>query len=276
MIRHKGKMKEKIECIHFDLDSVLYIPAEFLETTLLMSIRAMIQTGLKASPREALQKLIEIRSINSNAKDHFDRLCLHFNNEYDPIVIAAGIEKYWDCKIGIMTSAPEATPVLSALYHKYPLTIISNGPPLKQAGKIVRLGLGHFFSQYDVELEIEKHFFYSSSEKTELKPHPYLWLKSQKDIGYDFSQAIMVGDRYWNDIFGANRLGMITVKINMGRHADETIEEALEKEWQSEDMLDFFSKQHSKEEIIRLMKPDYTITSLRELEKIIPEIEKNL
>ncbi len=54
------------------------------------------------------------------------------------------------------------------------------------------------------------------------------------------------------------------------------LKKLIEKEWQSEDMKDFFSKQHSKEEIIRLMKPDYTITSLRELEKIIPEIEKNL
>ncbi|MCG2777094.1 MAG: hypothetical protein L6406_15595, partial [Desulfobacterales bacterium] len=89
-------MKRKIECINFDLDSVLYIPSEFLETALRMSVKAMMQTGLKASLNEALQKLIEIRFLNSNAKNHFNELCFYFNKKYDPLIIAAGIEKYWD------------------------------------------------------------------------------------------------------------------------------------------------------------------------------------
>ncbi len=266
----------KIECIHFDLDSVLYIPSEFLETALLVSIRSMIETGLKASPTKALEKLTEIRALNSNAKDHFDKLCLHFNKKYDPLVIAAGIEKYWDCKIGIMTSAPETTPVLTALYHKYPLAIISNGPPLKQAGKIVRLSLSHFFSQYDVERKVQKHFFYSTDKMKRMKPYPHLWLQCQKDLGYDFSRALMVGDRYWHDIFGANRLGIITVKMNRGHHAQETIEDALERARQSEDMATFFSEHHSEEEIMRLMQPDYAIESLKELEEIVADIEKTL
>ena len=95
-------MKRKIECINFDLDSVLYIPSEFLETALRMSVKAMMQTGLKAGLDEALQKLIEIRFLNSNAKNHFNELCFYFNKKYDPLIIAAGIEKYWDCKIGTM------------------------------------------------------------------------------------------------------------------------------------------------------------------------------
>lgn len=269
-------MKRKIECINFDLDSVLYLPSDFLETTLLMSVKTMIQAGLKAPPKKALRKLKEIRSIDSNAKDHFDKLCLHFNEKFDPLIIAAGVEKYWDCKIGTMTSAPETNIVLSALYNKYPLAIVSNGPPLKQAGKIVRLGLSHFFSRYDRAHKVQTHFFYSTSEKSKLKPYPYLWLKSQKDIGYPFSRALMVGDRYWDDVFGAKRLGMTTVKINQGSHAHETIEEAFENACQSEKMMDFFLKQHTKEEIMKMMRPDYTITSLRKLEDIIHKIEKKL
>ncbi len=41
----REEMERKIECINFDLDSVLYIPSDFLETTLLISIRAMIEGG---------------------------------------------------------------------------------------------------------------------------------------------------------------------------------------------------------------------------------------
>lgn len=269
-------MKGNIECIHFDLDSVLYVPSEFLETTLLMSIKGMIQTGLKAGLSEALAKLKEIRTVDSNAKDHFDQLCLHFNKTLDPLIIAAGVERYWDCKIGIMTSAPESNVILSTFFNRYPLTIISNGPPLKQAGKIVRLGLSHFFSQHDPDLNVQKHLFYCTDEKNREKPFPYLWLQSQKDIGYRFSRALMVGDRYWNDIFGARRLGMIAIKINQGPHARETIQEVFDREWQSGENRAFFSQYHSEKEIMALMEPDYTIDSLKKLEKVVADIERAL
>jgi putative hydrolase of the HAD superfamily len=266
-------MKRKIQCIHFDLDSVLYIPTEFLETSLLVSVKAMIEAGLKATPSKALKKLEQIRALDPNAKNHFDRLCLHFNKRYDPLIIAAGVEKYWDCKVGIMTSAPEAKLVLSSLHDKYPLVIITNGPPLKQAGKIVRLGLGHFFSRYDRQKKVQEHLFYATAEKSKTKPHPHLWLKAQKDLGYDFSMAIMVGDRYWEDMFGAKRLGMITVKITQGPHAHETIQEAFKKASGTEEMA-FFLKEHTRKDMLKLMKPDYTITSLRRLGDVLAEVER--
>ncbi len=269
-------MKRKIEGINFDLDSVLYVPSEFLETTLLMSIKAMIQTGLKASLIDAMEKLKEIRTFDSNAKDHFDQLCLYFNRSNDPLIIAAGVERYWDCKIGIMTSAPESSVILSTFFNRYPLSIISNGPPLKQAGKIVRLGLAHYFSQYDADLSVQRHLFYCTSERDRVKPHPYLWQQSQKDIGYRFTRAVMVGDRYWNDIFGANRLGMRTIKINQGAHALETIEEVFEREWQNRATRTFFSKYHSEDEVKALMEPDHVVDSLKEIERVVLEIEKGL
>lgn len=269
-------MGRNIECIHFDLDSVLYIPSEFLETSLLVSVKAMIETGLKATPAKALRKLEQIRSSDPNAKNHFDRLCLHFNKRYDPLIIAAGVEKYWDCKVGIMTSAPEAKQVLSALYDKYPLVIITNGPPLKQAGKIVRLGLAHFFSRFDGERKVQEHHFYATAEKNRMKPHPYLWLKAQKDLKYSFSRAVMVGDRFWEDIFGAKRLGMVTVKISQGPHARKTMTESYRKASEPEESMAFFRKEHTRKEIYDYMKPDYTIASLRKLGDVLADIEDKL
>ena len=258
------------------LDSVLYVPSEFLETTLLMSIKAMIQTGLRANLTDALKKLKDIRIIDSNAKDHFDQLCLYFNKSYDPLIIAAGVERYWDCKIGIMTSAPESRVILSTFFNHCPLTIISNGPPLKQAGKLVRLGLSHYFSRHDADLNVQKHLFYCTAERDKVKPYPSLWLQSQKDIGYHFPQAVMIGDRYWNDIFGAKRLGMITIKINQGAHARETIREVFDREWRSGETRAFFSQYHSENEIMALMEPDHTVESLKEIEKVIRKIEESL
>jgi FMN phosphatase YigB (HAD superfamily) len=186
------------------------------------------------------------------------------------------VEKYWDCKVGIMTSAPEAKLVLSALYDKYPLVIITNGPPLKQAGKIVRLGLAHFFSRFGGLRKVQEHHFYATAEKGKMKPYPYLWFKSQKDLGYSFSRAVMVGDRFWEDIFGGKRLGMITVKISLGPHAHETIAEAYKKASESEEMMAFFLKEHTKKDVLKAMKPDYTIGSLRRLGDVLAEAESRL
>jgi putative hydrolase of the HAD superfamily len=268
-------MERKIECICFDLDSVLYVPSDFLETTLLISIRAMIEVGLKAGHKEALRKLQEIRSADPNAGDHFDRLCRDFNKGFDPVVVAAGIEKYWDCKIGLMTSAPESKALLSSLYSKYPLAIISNGPPLKQAGKIVRLGLSHFFSRMDSDQK-QTHLFYATAEEGKMKPYPYLWKMSRKEIGFAPHRALMVGDRFWEDIFGAKRLGMITIKINQGHHSRETVEEALERGFRSVKTRNYFLRRHSRAEIRKLMAPDHAITSLGRLEEVIRKVEKML
>ena len=264
---------KKIEGINFDLDSVLYIPSDFLDTALQMSVNSMIQVGLKAEREAALQKLWEIRSLDSNAKDHFNQLCFHFNHEDDPIIIAAGVEKYWDCKISLMTSAPEANPILNGLYSKYALAIITNGPPIKQAGKIIRLGLNHFFSRYDGGMNLRKHYFYASDKSEMQKPYPGLWRQAQHYIGFDFNRAVMVGDRYLHDIFGAKRLGMITVKVNQGPHTEENIDAAFDAYQRLEARRPFFSHEHSPEQVRDMMTPDYTISHLKELEAIVDGIE---
>ena len=263
----------KIVCIHFDLDSVLYVPADFLETALQMSVNAMIKVGLEAEQEKALTELKKIRSIDSNGKDHFNQLCVRFNLENDPIIIAAGVEKYWDCKISLMTTAPEAIPTLRLLQKKYPLTIITNGPPIKQAGKIIRLSLNKFFACYDDAMDLKKHFFYASAEKEQQKPFPHLWQRAQKEMGFDFTKSIMVGDRYLQDIFGAKRLGMITVKVNQGSHISESIDDAFEAYQRLETEHQFFSGQHSSEDVRAMMIPDYTIDHIKELKQVINEVE---
>jgi HAD superfamily hydrolase (TIGR01549 family) len=261
----------KIECIHFDLDSVLYIPSAFLENTLKLSVRVMIENGLHADFEEALAKLKEIRETDSNASDHFDRLCHCFNGTIDPIVIASGVEKYWDCKSGNMMAAPHAHYVLGHLSQKCPLSIISNGRPVKQAAKLVRLGLAHFFTHYDPYKGVYERFFYATDDPALVKPNPFLWEKARQDLNFSYKRAIMVGDRYWADMLGARRLGMTTVKINQGEHRHETIAEAYEKNIRSASISGITG---SREEILAAMQPDYTINSLDELPPIVHSIEE--
>jgi FMN phosphatase YigB (HAD superfamily) len=260
-----------IECIHFDLDSVLYIPAAFLENTLNLTVRVMIENGLQADFDEALAKLHEIRAKDSNAGNHFDQLCEHFNGCLDPIIIASGVEKYWDSKAGNMMAAPHAHYVLGRLAQNYPLSIISNGRPVKQAGKLIRLGLAHFFTRYDSEKGVYKRFFYATEDPARAKPHPYLWHQSKQDINFTLENAIMVGDRYWADMLGAKLLGMTTVKINQGEHRFETPAQAYAKNSYMVNQL--FGSPPVEEKIIDLMQPDYEIDSLEDIFGVVEEIE---
>ena len=261
----------KIECIHFDLDSVLYIPAAFLENTLSLAVRVMIENGLQADFEQALARLHEIRSEDSNAGNHFDMLCEHFNGNLDPLIIASGVEKYWDCKSGNMMAAPHAHYVLGRLAQNYPLSIISSGRPVKQAGKLIRLELAHFFTRYDSEKGVYKRFFYATDDPAKAKPHPYLWQQSQQDVSFTFENAIMVGDRSWADMLGAKLLGMTTVKINQGEHRFETIAQAYEKNAFMIDKL--FDTPPARETVMGLMQADYEIDSLEDLLGVIKEIE---
>ncbi|OGR02168.1 MAG: hypothetical protein A2511_13920 [Deltaproteobacteria bacterium RIFOXYD12_FULL_50_9] len=258
----------KIDCIHFDLDSVLYLPADFLEAALKLSIKAMIQYGLQASLAEALNKLEEIRQQDANASDHFDRLCLSFNGEYDAVIIAAGVEKYWDSKQGNMMVAPDAHFVLNRLSQHYQLTVITNGIPVKQAGKLIRLGLCPFFVSFSQEMGASGRYVYATAVPEQQKPHPYLWEQAKKGLSCSFERSVMVGDRYWADMFGAKRLGMQTVKINQGEHRLETKEEALTKGLGSNPEF-----AGNRDELLRLMEPDYMITNLFELLTIVEMIE---
>ena len=260
-----------IECIHFDLDSVLYIPAAFLENTLNLTTRVMIENGLQADFEQALAKLHEIRSEDSNAGNHFDLLCEHFNGTLDPMIIASGVEKYWDCKAGNMMAAPHAHYVLGRLAQNYPLSIISNGRPVKQAGKLIRLELAHFFTRYDSDKGVYKRFFYATDDPAKAKPHPSLWLQSRQDVSFAFENALMVGDRYWAELLGAKLLGMTTVKINQGEHRFETIAQAFEKNRHMIEKL--FDTPPTQETIMGLMQPDFEINSLEDLLGVVKQIE---
>jgi HAD superfamily hydrolase (TIGR01549 family) len=260
----------KIDCILFDLDSVLFIPAAFLENTLKLAVKVMIENGLQADFDEALNKLKEIRAEDSNAGNHFDRLCDYYNGRTDPIIIASGVEKYWDCKSGNMMAAPHAHYVLGNLSQNYPLAIISNGRPVKQAAKLVRLGLSHFFTRYDSDKGVSERFFYASDDPNITKPNPFLWEKARQDMNFSFDQVIMVGDRYWTDMLGAKLLGMTTVKINQGEHHRETMAEAYKLN-KNKASLSGITK--TREEILMAMEPDFIIENLEELPVVVSKLE---
>lgn len=248
---------KKIKCIHFDLDSVLYIYTGFIDKAFTECVKVMIKRGLKAEFTEAKQKLRQIRDAEPNSHAHFNDLCYYFNKRYDSVIIASAVEKYWEIKNQMLVPVPGAKKTLDTLRKQgYKLTIVSNGIPVKQAGKLVKLGLDKYF--YD---PVNNYNIFAAIGKGKEKPSSYLFNRAAKATGYSFRESIMVGDRLWSDIYGANRLGMKTVLVKQGPHAEETIEKVYQRRKHNINI--------SRKKFYELCQPDVTIKDLRELPRII-------
>lgn len=89
------------------------------------------------------------------------------------------------------------------------LGLAANQPP-RVIAELDRHGIGQLFSHR----EVSGHHGYR-------KPDVRLFLRALDDLGVAPSEAIMVGDRIDNDIVPARLLGMRTVLIRTGRHAEQ-------------------------------------------------------
>lgn len=95
----------------------------------------------------------------------------------------------------------------------YELGIITDGNPVKQWEKILRLELDDFF----------EHVIISDFEGVK-KPHPKIFKKALKAFNVKPEEALMVGDRLYSDIYGAKRVGMKTVWFRYGKHSERELE----------------------------------------------------
>ncbi|MEM2918624.1 MAG: TIGR02253 family HAD-type hydrolase [Candidatus Altiarchaeota archaeon] len=226
--------------IFFDIDNTLYDSTLQVEQARKNAVKAMIEAGLNANQERALNELRKIvKRHGSNYSMHYNELVKKFNFEENPRIIAAGIVAYHNTKLAFLTPFPETVPTLLKLRELgYKLGVITDGKAIKQWEKLIRLGLQHFF---DLVLISEEIGIEKSDEK--------IFKFALEKIKCEPSEAIMVGDRLDKDILGANKIGMLTIKILRGR----------------------YSEQQPK---IKDEKPLYEISNLREIFSILEKIER--
>lgn len=98
---------------------------------------------------------------------------------------------------------PHALDVLNYLHVKYKLHIITNGFEEVQHVKLRESKIGHFFDQLIF------------SEKVGVKkPHPLIFKKALKNSGATANNSVMIGDDYYADIYGAQRVKMDSIYFN--------------------------------------------------------------
>lgn len=101
---------------------------------------------------------------------------------------------------------PYTLEILNYLQPKYKLHIITNGFEEVQHIKLNESKIGHFFDQ----------LIFSETVGVK-KPHPLIFKKALKNAGANATNSIMIGDDYYADIYGAQRVKMDSVYFNFNK-----------------------------------------------------------
>ncbi|MCC6466372.1 MAG: TIGR02253 family HAD-type hydrolase [Planctomycetes bacterium] len=203
-------MPETLRAIFFDIDDTLFSTSEFAALARRNAIEGMRAHGFRMAAEDALRELGEIiTEFSSNYEHHFDKLLLRVPAHYHEgvnrsVLVAAGIVGYHETKFRELRPYEDAADVLKLLREQTSLKlgVITDGLALKQAEKLVRLGIANL---------LDRNAIFISDEIGISKPNPKLFLRACSALGLRPSECMYVGDRPRLDIDPCNRIGMISV-----------------------------------------------------------------
>lgn len=197
-----------LEAIFFDIDDTLCATGGFALRARRNAVRAMIEAGLKADEELVLAELLEvIAEFSSNYEHHYDKLLLRLPPEslvgVNPVmVVAAGVAAYHDTKFRELAPYPGVAELLRDLsLLEVRLGVITHGWTMKQAEKLVRLGLARWLDHDSI---------FISDQIGIAKPNPKLYAGALRRHGLAAARTLYVGDSPVNDVAPPKSLGMRT------------------------------------------------------------------
>ena len=203
----------------FDIDDTLFDTATLVKMARMNAVKAMIESGLpiRDVQRGYRSLLTIVKKYGANYDHHFDRLLEDLGCAHDPKIIAAGIVAYHDTKLAYLKPDPDLIPTLIALRDNgCKIGIVSNGRSVKQWEKIIRLGLQNFF-----------HVVVISEEAGFEKPDSKIFKVALKKLNVKANEAVYVGDTLETDIFGANKSGLISVRLLKRKRRESQPDKAI-------------------------------------------------
>ncbi|MBN1257179.1 MAG: HAD-IA family hydrolase [Planctomycetes bacterium] len=210
----------KLETVFLDVDDTLYSTTEFSTLARQNAVKSMIRAGLKMDEEACLIELDEvINEFSSNYEHHFDKLLLRLPREtlggVSPLIlVAAGMVGYHDTKFHHLSPYEDALEVMRILRDRgLKLGVISAGIAIKQAEKVVRLGL-HEIIQTDA--------IFITDAIGISKSNPKLFLRACATLKSMPERCMYIGDNPATDVDIPHQIGMIAVHSRRsGRHLDE-------------------------------------------------------
>jgi putative hydrolase of the HAD superfamily len=209
-----------LDAIFFDIDDTLFSTSVFAEKARSSAIDAMIGAGLKADRAVAMRELHEvIAEFSSNYSGHFDKVLDRLGPEAAAghnraVIVAAGVVAYHETKWREFEVHRDVFEVLQWLASTSVLRgIISSGITIKQAEKLVRLGILQFLTPSAIFFTDQVGFS---------KPNPKLYRRVLQRLELSPKRCLYVGDNPSHDIDPCNFEGWRTARIRRGgRHAGE-------------------------------------------------------
>ncbi|MCS7103891.1 MAG: HAD hydrolase-like protein [Candidatus Korarchaeum sp.] len=132
-----------------ELDNVLYNSKLLKAIAREWAVTAMREAGLPVDHETALGTLIEVvREKGEDYPFHFDEMMTRLGLRKDYRVIAAGVIAYHDVKKAFLRPLPGIIQlIVSARDKGFRIGVISQGEPVKEWEKILRLGIHHMVHQ---------------------------------------------------------------------------------------------------------------------------------
>lgn len=198
-----------LRAVLFDIDDTLFSTSEFARKARTNAVRAMIAAGLDVPEEVVLRELDEvIAEFSSNYEHHFERLLQRLPAEatrrVNPaLIVAAGVAAYHDTKFRELAPFPDVLPLLAALKKAdVRLGVITHGLTVKQAEKLVRLGVVPY---------LDPKAIFISDQIGISKPNPKLYRAALRELGLKAEEVMYVGDNPEHDIAPPKSIGMRTV-----------------------------------------------------------------
>jgi putative hydrolase of the HAD superfamily len=219
----------------FDLDDTLYDTTLQVKLARENAVKAMVAAGLEASEEEAAVALSKAVSASGpNHPRHYDDMLRLLGAKYSPRIVAAGVVAYHETKKAYLIPYPDTISTLLALREMGCKSgVVTDGVPVKQWEKLIRLGLMDFF-----------HTVVVADEPGWQKPSPKSFQKAAEQLGLESGDCVAVGDRLDRDVVAAKTAGMVAVQLVRGRRT--------------------YTKPAKEAE-----EPDYIITRLADLPKLM-------
>ncbi len=213
-------MNRALDAIFFDIDDTLFSTSVFAEKARRSAIEAMVAAGMRADHAAAMRELEEvITEFSSNYGGHFDKVLDRLGPESTAgnnraVIVAAGVVAYHETKWRELKVHDDVYEVLQWLSTTQLVRgVISAGITIKQAEKLVRLGVLQFLTPSAIFFTDQVGFS---------KPNPKLYRRVLQRMSLQPSRCLYVGDNPTHDIDPCNAEGWWTARIRRdGRHADE-------------------------------------------------------
>jgi putative hydrolase of the HAD superfamily len=195
--------------VFFDIDDTLFPSTEFSALARRNAINAMIGMGLRAGYEDASSRLNAIIGRKgSNYGHHFDDLCKELKAARPARYVAAAVAAYHDTKTAILPYPTVPLTLMKLRQKGYKLYAATNGDPIKQWDKLIRLRIALYFDDVFV------------SEELGMEKGTEFYKKLLKLLGAKPTECVMVGDREDADILPPKSLGMATVRVLSGKYAN--------------------------------------------------------